>query len=541
MVKQLKFSEDARQAMLRGVDQLANAVKVTIGPKGRNVVLDKEFTAPLITNDGVTIAKEIELEDPYENMGAKLVQEVANKTNEIAGDGTTTATVLAQAMIQEGLKNVTSGANPVGLRQGIDKAVKVAVEALHENSQKVENKNEIAQVGAISAADEEIGRYISEAMEKVGNDGVITIEESNGLNTELEVVEGMQFDRGYQSPYMVTDSDKMVAELERPYILVTDKKISSFQDILPLLEQVVQSNRPILIVADEVEGDALTNIVLNRMRGTFTAVAVKAPGFGDRRKAMLEDLAILTGAQVITDDLGLDLKDASIDMLGTASKVEVTKDNTTVVDGDGDENSIDARVSQLKSQIEETESDFDREKLQERLAKLAGGVAVIKVGAASETELKERKLRIEDALNSTRAAVEEGIVAGGGTALVNVYQKVSEVEAEGDIETGVNIVLKALTAPVRQIAENAGLEGSVIVERLKNAEPGVGFNAATNEWVNMLEAGIVDPTKVTRSALQHAASVAAMFLTTEAVVASIPEKNNEQPNMGGMPGIGLIH
>lgn len=537
MVKQLKFSEDARQAMLRGVDQLANAVKVTIGPKGRNVVLDKEFTAPLITNDGVTIAKEIELEDPYENMGAKLVQEVANKTNEIAGDGTTTATVLAQAMIQEGLKNVTSGANPVGLRQGIDKAVKVAVEALHENSQKVENKNEIAQVGAISAADEEIGRYISEAMEKVGNDGVITIEESNGLNTELEVVEGMQFDRGYQSPYMVTDSDKMVAELERPYILVTDKKISSFQDILPLLEQVVQSNRPILIVADEVEGDALTNIVLNRMRGTFTAVAVKAPGFGDRRKAMLEDLAILTGAQVITDDLGLDLKDASIDMLGTASKVEVTKDNTTVVDGDGDENSIDARVSQLKSQIEETESDFDREKLQERLAKLAGGVAVIKVGAASETELKERKLRIEDALNSTRAAVEEGIVAGGGTALVNVYQKVSEIEAEGDIETGVNIVLKALIAPVRQIAENAGLEGSVIVERLKNAEPGVGFNAATNEWVNMLEEGIVDPTKVTRSALQHAASVAAMFLTTEAVVASIPEKNNDQPNMGGMPGM----
>lgn len=537
MVKQLKFSEDARQAMLRGVDQLANAVKVTIGPKGRNVVLDKEFTAPLITNDGVTIAKEIELEDPYENMGAKLVQEVANKTNEIAGDGTTTATVLAQAMIQEGLKNVTSGANPVGLRQGIDKAVKVAVEALHENSQKVENKNEIAQVGAISAADEEIGRYISEAMEKVGNDGVITIEESNGLNTELEVVEGMQFDRGYQSPYMVTDSDKMVAELERPYILVTDKKISSFQDILPLLEQVVQSNRPILIVADEVEGDALTNIVLNRMRGTFTAVAVKAPGFGDRRKAMLEDLAILTGAQVITDDLGLDLKDASIDMLGTASKVEVTKDNTTVVDGDGDENSIDARVSQLKSQIEETESDFDREKLQERLAKLAGGVAVIKVGAASETELKERKLRIEDALNSTRAAVEEGIVAGGGTALVNVYQKVSEIEAEGDIETGVNIVLKALTAPVRQIAENAGLEGSVIVERLKNAEPGVGFNAATNEWVNMLEEGIVDPTKVTRSALQYAASVAAMFLTTEAVVASIPEKNNDQPNMGGMPGM----
>lgn len=539
MAKDLKFSEDARQAMLRGVDKLANAVKVTIGPKGRNVVLDKEYTAPLITNDGVTIAKEIELEDPYENMGAKLVQEVANKTNEIAGDGTTTATVLAQAMIQEGLKNVTSGANPVGLRQGIDKAVQVAVEALHEISQKVENKNEIAQVGAISAADEEIGKYISEAMEKVGNDGVITIEESNGFNTELEVVEGMQFDRGYQSPYMVTDSDKMIAELECPYILVTDKKISSFQDILPLLEQVVQSNRPILIVADEVEGDALTNIVLNRMRGTFTAVAVKAPGFGDRRKAMLEDLAILTGAQVITDDLGLELKDASIDMLGSANKVEVTKDNTTVVDGDGDENNIDARVSQIKAQIEETDSDFDREKLQERLAKLAGGVAVIKVGAASETELKERKLRIEDALNSTRAAVEEGIVAGGGTALVNIYKKVSDIEATGDVETGVNIVLKALQAPVRQIAENAGLEGSIIVERLKNADAGVGFNAATNEWVNMLEEGIVDPTKVTRSALQHAASVAAMFLTTEAVVATIPEKDqSEQAGMGGgMPGM----
>ncbi|NAN48340.1 chaperonin GroEL [Staphylococcus epidermidis] len=538
MAKDLKFSEDARQAMLRGVDKLANAVKVTIGPKGRNVVLDKDYTTPLITNDGVTIAKEIELEDPYENMGAKLVQEVANKTNEIAGDGTTTATVLTQSMIQEGLKNVTSGANPVGLRQGIDKAVQVAIEALHEISQKVENKNEIAQVGAISAADEEIGRYISEAMDKVGNDGVITIEESNGFNTELEVVEGMQFDRGYQSPYMVTDSDKMIAELERPYILVTDKKISSFQDILPLLEQVVQASRPILIVADEVEGDALTNIVLNRMRGTFTAVAVKAPGFGDRRKAMLEDLAILTGAQVITDDLGLELKDASLDMLGTANKVEVTKDHTTVVDGNGDENNIDARVGQIKAQIEETDSEFDKEKLQERLAKLAGGVAVIKVGAASETELKERKLRIEDALNSTRAAVEEGIVAGGGTALVNIYQKVSEIKAEGDVETGVNIVLKALQAPVRQIAENAGLEGSIIVERLKHAEAGVGFNAATNEWVNMLEEGIVDPTKVTRSALQHAASVAAMFLTTEAVVASIPEpENNEQPGMGGMPGM----
>ncbi|MBU3873418.1 chaperonin GroEL [Staphylococcus coagulans] len=538
MAKELKFSEDARQAMLRGVDKLANAVKVTIGPKGRNVVLDKEFTAPLITNDGVTIAKEIELEDPYENMGAKLVQEVANKTNEIAGDGTTTATVLAQAMIQEGLKNVTSGANPVGIRQGIDKAVAVAIEALHNISQKVENKEEIAQVGAISAADEEVGRYISEAMEKVGNDGVISIEESSGFNTELDVVEGMQFDRGYQSPYMVTDSDKMTAELEKPYILITDKKISSFQDILPLLEQIVQSNRPILIVADEVEGDALTNLVLNRMRGTFTAVAVKTPGFGDRRKAMLEDLAILTGAQVITDDLGLELKEATIDMLGTANKVEVTKDNTTVVDGDGDPTNIDARVNQIKAQIEETDSDFDREKLQERLAKLAGGVAVIKVGAASETELKERKLRIEDALNSTRAAVEEGIVAGGGTALMNIFKNVEEIDAEGDEATGVNIVLKALQAPVRQIAENAGLEGSVIVERMKNAEPGVGYNAATDEWVNMLEAGIVDPTKVTRSALQHAASVAAMFLTTEAVVANIPEeKGNDMPQMGGMPGM----
>ena len=540
MAKDLKYSEDARQAMLRGVDKLANAVKVTIGPKGRNVVLDKSYTSPLITNDGVTIAKEIELEDPYENMGAKLVQEVANKTNEIAGDGTTTATVLAQAMIQEGLKNVTSGANPVGIRQGIDKAVEVATQALHDISQKVENKNEIAQVGSISAADEEIGKYISEAMDKVGNDGVITIEESNGFNTELEVVEGMQFDRGYQSPYMVTDSDKMVADLERPYILITDKKISSFQDILPLLEQVVQSNRPVLIVADEVEGDALTNIVLNRMRGTFTAVAVKAPGFGDRRKAMLEDLAILTGAQVITDDLGLDLKDATMDMLGTANKAEITKDHTTIVDGDGKEEDIDARVSQIKARMEETESEFDIEKLQERLAKLAGGVAVIKVGAVSETELKERKLRIEDALNSTRAAVEEGIVAGGGTAYMNIYDKIADIEAEGDVATGVNLVLKALEAPVRQIAENAGLEGSIIVERLKNADVGVGFNAADDEWVNMIDAGIVDPTKVTRSALQHAASVAAMFLTTEAVVAEIPDKddNEGQAGMGGgMPGM----
>ncbi|MCH4984568.1 chaperonin GroEL [Macrococcoides goetzii] len=539
MVKEIKFSEDARRSMLAGVDKLADAVKVTLGPKGRNVVLDKKFVAPLITNDGVTIAKEIELEDPYENMGAKLVAEVANKTNEIAGDGTTTATVLAQAMIQEGLKNVTSGANPVGIRQGIDKAVAVALEELAAISKEVSSKEEIAQVGAISAADEEIGQFISEAMEKVGNDGVITIEESKGFKTELEVVEGMQFDRGYASPYMVTDSDKMIADLENPYILITDKKISSFQDILPLLEQIVQTSRPILIVAEDVDGDALTNIVLNRLRGTFTAVAVKAPGFGDRRKAMLEDLAILTGGQVITDDLGLDLKDATVDMLGNAAKVHVTKDDTTIVEGRGDASNIDARVGQLKAQIEETTSEFDKEKLQERLAKLAGGVAVIKVGAATETELKERKLRIEDALNSTRAAVEEGIVAGGGTALVSIYNKVAAIEATGDVATGVKIVLKALEAPIRQIAENAGLEGSVIVEKIKHAETGVGYNAATDEWVNMIDVGIVDPTKVTRSALQNAASVAAMFLTTEAVVAEMPEDTPAMPEMGmgGMPGM----
>ncbi|MEB5791508.1 chaperonin GroEL [Mammaliicoccus sciuri] len=537
MAKELKFSEDARRSMLAGVDKLANAVKVTLGPKGRNVVLDKKFTSPLITNDGVTIAKEIELQDPYENMGAKLVAEVANQTNDVAGDGTTTATVLAQAMIQEGLKNVTSGANPVGIREGIDKAVKVALEELHNISQPVEKKEEIAQVGSISAADEEIGKFISEAMEKVGNDGVITIEESKGFSTELEVVEGMQFDRGYTSPYMVTDSDKMTAELENPYILITDKKISSFQDILPILEKILQTNRPILIVADDVDGDALTNLVLNRLRGTFTAVAVKAPGFGDRRKAMLDDLAILTGGQVITDDLGLDLKETTLDMLGEAGKVQVTKDDTTIVEGQGDSVNIDARVGQIKAQIEEITSDFDRTKLQERLAKLAGGVAVIKVGAATETELKERKLRIEDALNSTRAAVEEGIVAGGGTALVSIYNKVAEVEAKGDVQTGVNIVLKALEAPLRQIVENAGLEGSIIVEKLKNADEGIGYNAATDEWVNMLDAGIVDPTKVTRSALQNAASVAAMFLTTEAVVADIPEEEPAAPDMGGMGGM----
>ncbi|WP_414048744.1 chaperonin GroEL [Macrococcus animalis] len=537
MVKEIKFSEDARRSMLAGVDKLADAVKVTLGPKGRNVVLDKKFVAPLITNDGVTIAKEIELEDPYENMGAKLVAEVANKTNEIAGDGTTTATVLAQAMIQEGLKNVTSGANPVGIRQGIDKAVTVALDELAAISKEVSSKEEIAQVGAISAADEEIGQFISEAMEKVGNDGVITIEESKGFKTELEVVEGMQFDRGYASPYMVTDSDKMIADLENPYILITDKKISSFQEVLPLLEQIVQTSRPILIVAEDVDGDALTNIVLNRLRGTFTAVAVKAPGFGDRRKAMLEDLAILTGGQVITDDLGLDLKEATVDMLGNAARVHVTKDDTTIVEGRGDVSNIDARVGQIKAQIEETTSEFDKEKLQERLAKLAGGVAVIKVGAATETELKERKLRIEDALNSTRAAVEEGIVAGGGTALVSIYNKVAAIEATGDVATGIKIVLKALEAPIRQIAINAGLEGSVIVEKIKHADTGIGYNAATDEWVNMIEAGIVDPTKVTRSALQNAASVAAMFLTTEAVVAEMPEDTPAMPDMGGMGGM----
>ena len=538
MTKEIKFGEDARQSMLRGVDQLANAVKVTLGPKGRNVVLDKSFTSPLITNDGVTIAKEIELEDPYENMGAKLVQEVANKTNEIAGDGTTTATVLAQAMIQEGLKNVTSGANPVGIRQGMAQAIEVAVEALKDISQPVNTKESISQVGAISADDPEIGDFISEAMEKVGNDGVITIEESKGFKTELEVVEGMQFDRGYLSPYMVTDSEKMTADLENPYILITDKKISSFQDLLPLLEQVVESSRPILIVADDVEGDALSNMIINKLRGTFTAIAVKAPGFGDRRKAMLEDLAILTGGQVITDDLGLELKETTLDMLGRAGRVHVTKDDTTIVEGSGDAEQISGRVDLIKAQIEESDSSFDTEKLKERLAKLAGGVAVIKVGAATETELKERKLRIEDALNSTRAAVEEGIVAGGGTALVNVYNKVAAIAEEGDVQTGVNIVLKALEAPVRQIAENAGVEGSVILDKLKDKTAGEGYNAKTGEWVNMIEAGIVDPTKVTRSALQNAGSVAAMFLTTEAVVADVSKDDDAGAGMGGgMPGM----
>ncbi|MBU9674091.1 chaperonin GroEL [Planococcus sp. CP5-4] len=542
MAKDIKFSEDARSLMLQGVDKLADAVKVTLGPKGRNVVLEKKFGTPLITNDGVTIAKEIELENAFENMGAKLVAEVASKTNDIAGDGTTTATVLAQAMIREGLKNVTAGANPVGIRRGIELAVESAVTGLQSISQQIEGKESIAQVAAISSGDEEVGKLIAEAMERVGNDGVITLEESRGFTTELDVVEGMQFDRGYQSPYMVTDSDKMEAVLENPFILVTDKKIGNIQEILPVLEQVVQQSKPLLIISEDVEGEALATLVVNKLRGTFNAVAVKAPGFGDRRKAMLEDIAALTGAEVITEDLGLDLKSTNIAQLGRAAKVVVSKDNTTIVEGNGDSEKIIARVAQIRSQLEETTSEFDREKLQERLAKLAGGVAVIKVGAATETELKERKLRIEDALNATRAAVEEGIVAGGGTALINVYNQVAEVAAqqEGDVATGINIVLRALEEPVRQIATNAGLEGSIIVHRLKTEEVGIGYNAATGEWVNMLEQGIVDPTKVTRSALQNAASVAAMFLTTEAVVADLPEPaqaGGGMPDMGGMGGM----
>ncbi|MGN9296422.1 chaperonin GroEL [Enterococcus faecium] len=523
MAKELKFAEDARAAMLRGVDKLADTVKVTLGPKGRNVVLEKSYGSPLITNDGVTIAKEIELEDHFENMGAKLVSEVASKTNDIAGDGTTTATVLTQAIVREGLKNVTAGANPLGIRRGIELATKAAVEELHNISTVVDSKEAIAQVAAVSSGSDKVGHLIADAMEKVGNDGVITIEESKGIETELDVVEGMQFDRGYLSQYMITDNDKMEAVLENPYILITDKKISNIQDILPLLEQILQQSRPLLIIADDVDGEALPTLVLNKIRGTFNVVAVKAPGFGDRRKAMLEDIAILTGGTVITDDLGLELKDVTIENLGNASKVVVDKDNTTIVEGSGEKEAIEARVQLIKNQIAETTSDFDREKLQERLAKLAGGVAVVKVGAATETELKELKLRIEDALNATRAAVEEGMVSGGGTALVNVISKVSAVEAEGDVATGIKIVVRALEEPIRQIAENAGYEGSVIVDKLKNVELGTGFNAATGEWVNMVEAGIVDPTKVTRSALQNAASVSALLLTTEAVVADKPE------------------
>ncbi len=539
MSKEIKFSSDARSAMVRGVDILADTVKVTLGPKGRNVVLEKSFGSPLITNDGVTIAKEIELEDHFENMGAKLVSEVASKTNDIAGDGTTTATVLTQAIVREGIKNVTAGANPIGIRRGIETAVTAAVEALKNNAIPVANKEAIAQVAAVSSRSEKVGEYISEAMEKVGKDGVITIEESRGMETELEVVEGMQFDRGYLSQYMVTDSEKMVADLENPYILITDKKISNIQEILPLLESILQSNRPLLIIADDVDGEALPTLVLNKIRGTFNVVAVKAPGFGDRRKAMLEDIAILTGGTVITEDLGLELKDATIEALGQAARVTVDKDSTVIVEGAGNPEAISHRVAVIKSQIETTTSEFDREKLQERLAKLSGGVAVIKVGAATETELKEMKLRIEDALNATRAAVEEGIVAGGGTALVNVIPTVADLELTGDEATGRNIVLRALEEPVRQIAHNAGFEGSIVIDRLKNAEVGTGFNAATGEWVNMIDQGIIDPVKVSRSALQNAASVASLILTTEAVVANKPEPAAPAPAMdpsmmGGM-------
>ncbi|MCY7148291.1 chaperonin GroEL [Streptococcus gordonii] len=539
MAKDIKFSADARSAMVRGVDILADTVKVTLGPKGRNVVLEKSFGSPLITNDGVTIAKEIELEDHFENMGAKLVSEVASKTNDIAGDGTTTATVLTQAIVREGIKNVTAGANPIGIRRGIEAAVATAVSALKETAIPVSNKEAIAQVAAVSSRSEKVGEYISEAMEKVGNDGVITIEESKGMETELDVVEGMQFDRGYLSQYMVTDSEKMVADLDNPYILITDKKISNIQEILPLLENILKTNRPLLIIADDVDGEALPTLVLNKIRGTFNVVAVKAPGFGDRRKAMLEDIAILTGGTVITEDLGLELKDATIEALGQASKVTVDKDSTVIVEGAGNPEVIANRVAVIKSQIESSTSEFDREKLQERLAKLSGGVAVIKVGAATETELKEMKLRIEDALNATRAAVEEGIVSGGGTAFVSVLDAVAALELTGDEATGRNIVLRALEEPVRQIALNAGFEGSIVIDRLKNSEAGTGFNAATGEWVNMIEAGIIDPVKVTRSALQNAASVASLILTTEAVVANQPEPASPAPAMdpsmmGGM-------
>ena len=539
MAKDIKFSADARSAMVRGVDILADTVKVTLGPKGRNVVLEKSFGSPLITNDGVTIAKEIELEDHFENMGAKLVSEVASKTNDIAGDATTTATVLTQAIVREGIKNVTAGANPIGIRRGIETAVATAVEALKANSVPVSNKEAIAQVAAVSSRSEKVGEYISEAMEKVGNDGVITIEESKGMETELDVVEGMQFDRGYLSQYMVTDNEKMVADLDNPYILITDKKISNIQEILPLLENILKTSRPLLIIADDVDGEALPTLVLNKIRGTFNVVAVKAPGFGDRRKAMLEDIAILTGGTVITEDLGLELKDATIEALGQASKVTVDKDSTVIVEGSGAAEAIANRVAVIKSQIESATSEFDKEKLQERLAKLSGGVAVIKVGAATETELKEMKLRIEDALNATRAAVEEGIVSGGGTAFVNVLDAVAALELEADEATGRNIVLRALEEPVRQIALNAGFEGSIVIDRLKNSEVGTGFNAATGEWVNMIEAGIIDPVKVTRSALQNAASVASLILTTEAVVANQPEPASPAPAMdpsmmGGM-------
>ncbi len=539
MAKEIKFGEDARRSMERGINKLADTVKVTLGPKGRNVVLDKKFGAPLITNDGVTIAREIELEDKYENMGAQLVKEVATKTNDVAGDGTTTATLLAQAIIREGLKNVAAGANPMVLQKGIRKAVDAAVSEIKNSSVPVESKEAIAQVASISAGDEEIGNLIADAMEKVGNDGVITVEESKSMGTTLDVVEGMQFDRGYVSAYMVTDTEKMIAEYENPYILITDKKISNIQEILPVLEQIVQLSKPLVIIAEDIEGEAMATLVVNKLRGTFNCVAVKAPGFGDRRKEMLQDIAILTGGTVISEELGYELKEATLEMLGRAAKVKIDKDTTVIVNGEGNQEEIHNRVKQIKAQLDATESEFDAEKLQERLAKLSGGVAVIQVGAATETELKERKLRIEDALAATRAAVEEGIVPGGGTVLLNAIPKVEKLlsTVNGDEKTGISIILRALEEPVRQIAANAGLEGSIIVEKVKAAEVGIGFDAMAEEYVNMIEKGIVDPTKVTRSALQNAASVAAMVLTTESAVADI-EEEDPMAGMGGMGGMG---
>ena len=538
MAKEILFNEEARRALGRGVDQLANAVKVTLGPKGRNVVLDKKFGSPTITNDGVTIARDIELPDPFENMGAQLVKEVATKTNDVAGDGTTTATVLAQAMIQEGMRNVAAGANPMILKKGIETAVKTLVEEIKKRSIKVSGKSEIAQVASVSAADEEIGGLIAEAMEKVGNDGVITVEESKGLQTALNVVEGMQFDRGYISPYMVTDPDRMEAVMDNPYILITDRKISAIADMLPTLEKVVKVGKELLIIAEDVEGEALATLVVNRLRGTFKAVAVKAPGFGDRRKAMLEDIAILTGGTVITEDMGRKLDSVELTDLGTARQVRITKDETTIIDGVCDKDVIAKRVSQIRAQVEETTSEFDREKLQERLAKLSGGVAVIEVGAATEVEMKDKKLRIEDALNATRAAVEEGIVAGGGTTFIDIIPALNTLEATGDVQTGINLVKRAVEEPLRQIAYNAGLEGSVVVEKVKNTEAGVGFNALTEEYIDMVKAGIVDPAKVTRSALQNAASIASLVLTTETIVADKVDENAAVPAMPPMGGMG---
>ena len=538
MAKEILFNEEARRSLGRGVDQLANAVKVTLGPKGRNVVLDKKFGSPTITNDGVTIARDIELPDPFENMGAQLVKEVATKTNDVAGDGTTTATVLAQAMIQEGMRNVAAGANPMILKKGIETAVKTLVEEIKKRSIKVSGKAEIAQVASVSAADEEIGGLIAEAMEKVGNDGVITVEESKGLQTALNVVEGMQFDRGYISPYMVTDPDRMEAVMDNPYILITDRKISAIADMLPTLEKVVKVGKELLIIAEDVEGEALATLVVNRLRGTFKAVAVKAPGFGDRRKAMLEDIAILTGGTVITEDMGRKLDSVELTDLGTARQIRITKDETTIIDGVGDKEVIAKRVSQIRAQVEETTSEFDREKLQERLAKLSGGVAVIEVGAATEVEMKDKKLRIEDALNATRAAVEEGIVAGGGTTFIDIIPALDTLEATGDVQTGINLVKRAVEEPVRQIAYNAGLEGSVVVEKVKNTDAGIGFNALTEEYIDMVKAGIVDPAKVTRSALQNAASIASLVLTTETIVADKVEENAAAPAMPPMGGMG---